>query len=151
MKRKTLEVTSKHLTKSEKSKKELIEKELNFRKDYLKNIPDWLINDIARNEWNRLVNEFESNEKSMICNLDYNNLGAYCNSFASYIELSKKVNTNFGLGTNTNPYIPLLLKYSDEMRKYANMLGLSLESRLKKATEQVEKKETDIKDEFGDI
>ena len=86
-KRKTLEETTKHLTNEEKLKRELGEKAIQFEKEQLKNPPKWLINDLAVKEWHRLVNEFEKNGNSLICNLDYNNLGAYCNSFASYTEL----------------------------------------------------------------
>lgn len=150
-KRKTLENTVKHLTKEEKLKRELGEKAIQFEKNQLKTPPDWLINDTAVNEWHRLVNEFEANSNSLICNLDYNNLGAYCNSFASYTELVKRIGTNFGAGKETHPLSKMLLNYSDEMRKYAAMLGLSIDSRLKKIPEALEKKEADLQGSFGDI
>lgn len=150
-KRKTLEETTKHLTNEEKLKRELGEKAIQFEKDQLKNPPKWLINDLAVKEWHRLVNEFEKNGNSLICNLDYNNLGAYCNSFASYTELVTRIGTNFGVGKEVHPLSKSLLNYSDEMRKYAAMLGLSIDSRLKKAPEALENKEKEIENSFGDI
>ena len=83
--------------------------------------------------------------------LDYNNLGAYCNSFASYTELVTRIGTNFGVGKEVHPLSKLLLNYSDEMRKYAAMLGLSIDSRLKKVPEALENKEKEIENSFGDI
>ena len=43
------------------------------------------------------------------------------------------------------------MKYSDEMRKYASLLGLSIDSRLKLASLKGKKKNDEINDEFGDI
>ena len=150
-KKKTLEMTAKHLTKKEILERELEEKSILFGKEQLKSPPAWLINDIAVKEWRRLVNEFETNGNSLICNLDYNNLGAYCNSFASYTKIAQKLGDNFAIGQYANPLVKLLLNYSDEMRKYASTLGLTIDSRLKKAPEALEKKEADLQGTFGEI
>lgn len=141
----------KHLTEQEKFEKEQIEKNMIFDKDQLKTPPPWLINQIAINEWERIVNEIEKNENSFLCNLDYNNLGAYCNSFAKYQELSKRTGTRFMIGKETNPFISLELKFSDEMRKYASLLGLSIESRAKAGKIKTTKEQDDLNEDFGDI
>lgn len=43
------------------------------------------------------------------------------------------------------------MKYSDEMRKYASLLGLSIDSRLKIAALKGAKKKDEISNEFGEI
>ena len=43
------------------------------------------------------------------------------------------------------------MKYSDEMRKYSSLLGLSIDSRLKLATIKSKETKQDIVDDFGDI
>lgn len=148
-KRKTLDAQKKHLTKQEIIQKQQEEKFLNTDKDQLENPPDWLLNDIAKQEWIRLLNEFKKG--SVICNLDYNNLGAYCNSIAKYQDLVKKIGNCYIVGREKNPLIELELKYSDEVRKYGNLLGLTIDSRLKSTGIQHKKEEEVIKDDFGDI
>lgn len=66
--KKPLALQKKHLTKTEKQKKELEEQhKANLDSDYLNNIPDWLVDDVARVEWKRLLKEMT--QSSMICNL----------------------------------------------------------------------------------
>lgn len=148
--KKPLALQKKHLTKAEKQKKEFEEQhKANLNGDYLTNMPDWLVDDVARTEWKRLLKEMTQN--SMICNLDYNNLGAYCNAFAKWTAVSRELGLNFKAGRQTNPLVNLELKYSDEMKKYSVLLGLSYEAKLKGMQLKVEKQESDIKTEFGDI
>lgn len=42
-------------------------------------------------------------------------------------------------------------KYAEEMRKFASLCGLTIDSRLKAATIKIDKVENEIEDEFGDI
>ena len=42
-------------------------------------------------------------------------------------------------------------KYAEEMRKFASLCGMTIDSRLKAAAMKVEKVKDEIKDEFGDI
>lgn len=148
--KKPLALQKGHLTKKQKLEKELEEQNRTvLNGDYLSNMPDWLVDDVARAEWKRLLKEMS--ESSMICNLDYNNLGAYCNAFAKWTAISKELGLNFKAGRQANPLVALELKYSDEMKKYAVMLGLSYEAKLKSMQLKAEKQEEDIKGEFGDI
>lgn len=142
---------AKHLTKSEILEKEMIEENMICNKDQLKNPPSWLINEIAKQEWIRITKEIYENKNSFICNLDFNNLGGYCNAFAKYQKLTIKVGTKFTIGRDVNPFINLELKYSEEMRKYGSLLGLSIESRAKAGKVQVTKQQEDIGNEFGDV
>lgn len=147
--RKPLEVQTKHLTKEEIKKKQLEEESVFVGNEQLEHLPNWLINDTAKNEWTRLVKEF--NKKSMISNLDYNNLGAYCNAFAKYTNLTKEVGLEFMVGMDVNPLVQLELKYSEEMKKFGNLLGLSIESRLKIGTAKGENLNVNLENQFGEI
>nr|WP_274722868.1 phage terminase small subunit P27 family [Cetobacterium somerae] len=117
--------------------------------DQLENPPEWLVNEIAVNEWIRLVEQF--NKKSMISNLDYNNLGAYCNAFARYTSIVKNLKTDVMIVEDVNPLVNLELKYSDEMKKYGALLGLTMESRLKVGSGIKTTSDEKLNKEFGDI
>ncbi|MBO3393945.1 phage terminase small subunit P27 family [Clostridium perfringens] len=157
--RKISELQNKHLTQEEKINKELEEEFATVDRDQLEKPPSWLIDNVAKKEWNRLVEQLKA--LKVIGNLDLNNLGAYCNAYSSYVNTTKKMKkeemliefTNKSGATNTveHPLIKIQLKYSDEMRKYSSLLGLSVDSRLKMASILNKKLEDDIKDDFGDI
>ncbi|MDT9337843.1 phage terminase small subunit P27 family [Clostridium perfringens] len=157
--RKIPELQNKHLTQEEKINKELEEEFATVARDQLEKPPNWLIDNIARKEWTRLVEQLKA--LKVIGNLDLNNLGAYCNAYSSYVNVTKKMKkeemlikfTNKSGATNTveHPLIKIQLKYSDEMRKYSSLLGLSIDSRLKMASILNKKLEDDIEDDFGDI
>ncbi|MGL5766901.1 MAG: P27 family phage terminase small subunit [Sarcina sp.] len=130
-------------------RKELEQEAVFVGNEQLEYTPDWLVNEIAVNEWKRLVKEF--NKKSMISNLDYNNLGAYCNAFARYSDIVKRLGTNVLSGREPSPLVMLELKYSDEMKRYGALLGLTMESRLKAGKGMVTNTEEDINQDFGDV
>lgn len=141
-------ISTKHLTKAERLKKEFAESE-RFDTDQLETPPSWLVDEVAIGEWKRLVKEF--GKKSMIGNLDYNNLGAYCNAFAKWVEITQKLGKLVMIGRQANPLVQLEIKYSDEMKKYAVLLGLTAEGKLKKLEEKQNNSENNVKSEFGDI
>lgn len=158
--KKPLEFQMKHLTQEEKAKKELEEQEIrHLNKSQLAKPPTWLRDSIAKKEWKRLNKELE--EISVICNLDFNNLGAYCNAYSFYVQASKELDkeplitefTNKAGATNfvENPLIKIQIKYSDEMKKFAALLGLTIDSRLKIASIKNQNNQNDLVDEFGDI
>lgn len=138
-----------NITEETIKKKQLAEESVFVGNEQLENPPEWLINEVAVNEWKRLVKEF--NKKSLISNLDYNNLGAYCNAFARYTDIVKKLGTKVLVGKENHPLVQLELKYSDEMKKYGSLLGLTMESRLKMGSGIVTKKEEQIENVFGEI
>lgn len=147
--RKPLEAQTKHLTQEEKKIKQLEEELVFVGNDQLENPPEWLVNEIAVNEWTRLVEQF--NKKSMISNLDYNNLGAYCNAFARYTSIVKNLKTDVMIVEDVNPLVNLELKYSDEMKRYGALLGLTMESRLKVGSGIKTTSDEKLNKEFGDI
>lgn len=147
--RKLLETMTKHLTQEEIKIKMLEEEAVFVGNEQLQHPPDWLVDEKAISEWKRLVKEF--NKKSMISNLDYNNLGAYCNAFARYTTIVKRLGTQVLPGREPSPLVMLELKYSDEMKRYGALLGLTMESRLKTGKGIVANTEEDINQDFGDV
>lgn len=157
--RKIKDLQTKHLTQEEQINKEFEEEFAKTERDQLEKPPTWLRDNLAKKEWKRLVEQLKSLE--VIGNLDINNLGAYCNAYSSYVEATKNLKkesmlihyTNKSGATNKieHPYLRIQLKYSDEMRKYSALLGLSVDSRLKMASILNKKIDSDIEDEFGDI
>lgn len=149
---------SKHLTNAEKLQKEEEEDLLVLGKEQLQYPPSWLINDVARNEFKRIVKEIDKID--VIGNLDINNLGGYCNSYALYLKSTEELKgkslmirkmTKNGPITIKNPLIEIQKNYADEMRKFASLCGMTIDSRLKVATIKTTKQQEDIIDEFGDI
>ena len=147
------------LTKEQQEEKKQQEELIKTGAERLDKPPDWLRDTVAKKEWKTLLEEFK--KLGIIGNLDYNNLGAYCNAFSSFIEITKKlkgqpfvvVHTN-KLGAKNlvqNPFIATQLKYSEEMRKFASLLGLTIDSRLKIAGVKLEKEKNKIESEFGEI
>lgn len=157
--KKPLEAQKGNLTQKQKIEMEEQEEFINIGSEQLDTLPSWLRDPVAKSEWKRLVPELR--KLKVISNLDYNNLGLYCNAFSMYIQVSKKVGktnvltkyTNKSGATNKiiNPNIAVQLKYTEEMRKYSGLLGLSIDSRLKIATGKKLKENVDLENEFGDI
>lgn len=153
-----LEMQQKHLTTEEKIQKEQEEEILTLGKEQLEVPPYWLIDNIAVDEFKRIVKE---NEKvNIIGNLDLNNLGGYCNSYSMYLKateglkgkslVTRKLTKN-GPIIIENPLIKVQKNYAEEMRKFASLCGMTIDSRLKCATIKTNKQQENITDEFGDI
>ena len=148
-----------NLTKEQqeqKNKQEEIIKSISA--EQLNKSPAWLRDNTAKKEWKRLVEQFR--ELEVISNLDYNNLGAYCNAFSSYIELTNQLKeeeftvlyiNKFGAENRIeNPILKIQIKFAEEMRKFSSLLGLTIDSRLKIATLKIEKIKKGT-EEFGEI
>lgn len=155
---KPLELSNKHLTKEEIAKKELAENLVKAKSDKLK-APSWLKDKIAKKEFNRVLDELK--ELEFINNLDTNNLACYCEAYSNYIKATKELNNstltvekvmqNGAINIVENPLINIQKKYAEEMRKFASLCGLTIDSRLKIGMAKVEKINDGIEDEFGDI
>lgn len=150
-KRKPLKHQKGNLTQAQKQQKELEEeKAKNFvGKNHLQNPPEWLVNDVAVAEWKRVVKELEMTP--LFNNLDYNNLGVYCNAVAKYQEIVKKIGSKFRVGKEINNLTTLELKYSDEIKKYGSLLGLTLDGKLKLITGEIKSEGNKVDDIFGEI
>lgn len=144
-----LEAQKGNLNKDVIERKKLIEEATFVGSEQLEIVPEWLINKVAINEWLRLTKEFS--KTSIVSNLDYNNLGAYCNAFAKWQDITEKLKVDILVGDEINPLVQVELKYSDEMKRFGNLLGLSIGSRIIKGKTIQESDEDKIKDELGGI
>lgn len=149
--RKSLNQQKGNLTVIQQQQKELEEERAKtfVGKEELKNPPNWLVNEITIEEWKRIVKELEATP--LFNNLDYNNLGVYCNSVAKYSELVKQVGMKFRIGKELNNLVSLELKYSDEIKKYASLLGLTLDGKLRLITGDIKAEANKTEQEFGEI
>lgn len=148
--RKPLSEQTGNLTTAYKEQRKFEEALATGDKSDLNTPPDWLIDKNAVNEWRKVVNEHQKN--SMLCNLDIYNLGGFCNAFALYIKATMELGKNELIDENDeNPYIKVQLKYAREMRAFAALCGLTIDSRLKFAAQKAQDINTEIEDTFGDI
>lgn len=156
--RKPIDMQKAHLSLVEKQNKKLEEECVVTGNNHLKTPPEWLINDVARKEWRRIVREL--NKINIVGNLDYANLGGYCNAYANYIKVTgilREQNYQIERETRTgtivvkNPMIDVQNTYAAEMRKFASLCGLTIDSRLKAAVTKTERTEDMITAKFGNI
>ena len=134
------------------------EESVSTGKNQLKRPPDWLIDDVAKKEWRRIVKELE--KIGLIGNLDRNNLGGYCNAFANYVKATNILKeqtyyidreTRNGVIVVKNPMVDIQRTSADEMRRFASLCGLTIDSRLKAAAVKTDKTREDITKKFGNI
>lgn len=147
-----------NITKFDKSRKKSEEECVTVGKDQLSRVPSWLIDAEAKKEWRRIVKEMDKIE--IIGNLDKNNLIGYCNAFANYKKVTEELKeapfcvekeTRNGTVTVKNPLIDIQKLYAEEMRKFASLCGLTIDSRLKAAVTKTSKKEESLNEKFGGI
>lgn len=118
--------------------------------------PKWLTDETAKKEWKRIVPQLL--EINVVGNLDLANVAGYCNAYAGYRkateELSKMplVYVDKADGkTKSNPYVEIQAKYAQEMRRFGDLCGMSVSSRLKAAATRSKKEAENIEDKFGVI
>lgn len=156
--RKPIEIQKRHNKVVEMQRREMEEQAVTTGTEQLEKPPAWLTDTTAKKEWKRLVEELKKIE--IIGNLDLNNLGAYCNAYSGYRKATKELvgapltvekMTRYGPQMVPNPLIAIQSKYSDEMRRYASLCGLTIDSRLKAGTGKVNKQEETLERKFGSI
>lgn len=156
--KKPIDMQKAHLSLVEKQNKRMEEESVTTGKNHLKKPPDWLINDTAKKEWRRIVKELDKID--IVGNLDRANLGGYCNAYANYIKATEILKdqdyyiereTRTGNIVVKNPMVDIQTTYAAEMRKFASLCGLTIDSRLKAAVTKTEKTEDMIKQKFGNI
>lgn len=156
--RKPIALKEGHLTKEQKIKDELKENLVACNSKNIK-IPSWVKDDFAKKEFKKLSALL--NDIGIISELDINNLAGYCISYSRYVQATneiqgepltvKKQLPNGAYTTIENPLIKIAKTYADEMRKFAGLVGLTLDSRMKVADSLLQKQEDKVTDEFGDI
>ena len=149
-----------HYTKQQQKDAEMAEALLaQGTSEQLDKLPKWLIDPRAKKEWKRLVKEFR--KLSILSNLDFNNLGLYCNSFIAYLDTTKELQKTGSTSSRVNkfgeetpikhPLIEIQRFYSDEIKKYSGLLGLSMDSRLKMGALKIEQMKNEVDDDFAGI
>lgn len=156
--KKPIDMQKAHLTLVEKQNRKTEEDSVTTGNNQLKTPPRWLINDVAKKEWRRIVREL--NKIQIVGNLDYANLGGYCNAYANYIQVTEILKdqtysiereTRTGTIIVKNPLVDIQTNYAAEMRRFAALCGLTIDSRLKAAVVKTEKTEDMITEKFGNI
>ena len=156
--KKPIDMQKAHLTLVEKQNRRQEEESVVTGNNQLKTPPKWLINDTAKKEWRRIVKELHKID--IVGNLDYANLGGYCNAYANYIKATEILKdqtyyidreTRTGVIVVKNPMVDIQTNYAAEMRKFAALCGLTIDSRLKAAVTKTEKTEDMIQQKFGNI
>ena len=157
--RKPLDQQIGNLTKEEKERRQMEEQAVRTGTEDIIRTPSWLVDNVAKQEYRRILKDLRNNE--IVGNLDLSNLGGYCNAYAMYRRATKdlagqdliveKVSAGGVSYEAENPLIMVQKKYAEEMRKFASMCGLTIDSRLKAASAKVDRIEDEIENEFGDI
>ena len=146
--RKPLSEQQGNLTKEQQVKRQTEQDLVKTDNKYFQKPPDWLTNDLAKAEYKRLVKAMKNMD--MLGDLDTNNLACYCNAFASYLQVTAQID-RFITDGDVNPLITVQMKYAKEMRDFARLCGLSIDSRLKFATVKLDEVSENITNEFGDV
>lgn len=157
--RKPMEQQAGNLTKEDKERKKLEEQVVKTGAEDIRRAPSWLIDKTAKDEYKRIIKDLKRIE--IVGNLDLSNLAGYCNAYAMYRKATEQLAGGNLIVEKTsaqgvpyeaeNPLIMIQKKYAEEMRKFASLCGMTIDSRLKAATMKVDKIEDEIEDEFGDI
>ena len=156
--KKPLAINKSHFTNQQIAERELAEELVKGKSDNLK-APAWLKDKVAKKEFKKLVEELS--EIDIISNLDVNNLASYCEAYSNYVQATEELNgqsltfqkcmPNGAYTTVENPLIKIQKLYAEEMRRFASLVGLTIDSRLKFASAKVKEVNEEISDEFGEI
>lgn len=153
-----LEMQKGNLTVLQQEKRKREQSYVITGKDQLAEPPIWLIDEIAIAEFNRIVKELKGID--IVGNLDLDNLGAYANAFSHYIHTTEELKnmpmlvdkaTAYGIVKVANPLIKVQTNYASEMRRFASLCGMTIDSRLKAGGIAGEEKQKNVTRKFGDI
>ena len=163
--RKPLGMQKGNLTVAQQEMMRQAEEIVTVGREDLNTPPSWLSGKTAKDEFQRIIREFEKID--VIGNLDLNNIAAYCNAYAFYRKITKQLNkipmtVEITSEENEQERIKILnplyrdlsknqRDYAEEMRKFAALCGLTIDSRLKIGTVKISKTDQEIVDGFGDI
>jgi P27 family predicted phage terminase small subunit len=150
--RKQLSEQRGHLTKAQQTKRYTEQELVRTDNSYFLVPPKWLTDETAVCEYKRLVSAMS--KMDMLGDLDANNLAGYCNAFANYLKATRQLDDlilSGEKGDYENPLIGIQIKYAKEMRDFARLCGLSIDSRLKFAAVRLDEISDTIDSEFGGI
>lgn len=157
--RKPLSSQKGHITREKIIQLQMEQEAVRTESDEIERPPAWLIDKEAKKEWRRVVPQLKEN--GVVGNLDLANIAGYCNAYTQYryytekikqirtLELERPLN-DYELKENRDA-TNMQIKYAQEVRRFADMCGMSVSSRLKAAAEKTNKTEDRIQSEFGAI
>ena len=155
-----LQTQKKHLTVVERQRREQQEASVMTSKDDLLKPPAMLVDAYAKNEWKRIIPLLI--EIDIIGSLDMANIAGYCNAFAQYRRATDKLRTEplvydymdektgFEMHKE-NPTLKVQARAAQEMRRFGDMCGMSISSRLKAAATKAKETDDQIENVFGVI
>lgn len=82
--RKILDEQQGNLTTVEKARKQAEEEMSKGSQDRIERPPTWLKNPVAKKEYKTIIKDLKKAPSFLLCDLDINNLAAYCNAYAQY-------------------------------------------------------------------
>ena len=156
--RKPMDMQKGHIKVVDMQRRRVEEQQVKTERNQLKRPQSWLINDTAKREGRKVVKKLE--QIDLIGNLDRNNLGGYCNAYANYIAATEELCgqeyclervTRTGTIIVKNPLVDVQKLYAEEMRRFAALCGLTIDSRLKAASVKTDQTQDRIKEKFGGI
>lgn len=158
--KKPIATQTKHRSVAEKIDMQMAEDLVKTKSDQIITPPPWLNSQVATDEWNRVIPQLL--EIDIVGNLDLEAIAGYCNAFSNYQKaitaleqqglLIVKEDEETGYSyVKENPLNNLALKWGTEMRRFADLCGLTVNSRIKAGQSKVDKQKEKITDEFGDI
>lgn len=158
--KKPIATQTKHRSVAEKIDMQMAEDLVKTKSDQIITPPPWLNSQVATDEWNRVIPQLL--EIDIVGNLDLEAIVGYCNAFSNYqkaitaleqqglLIVKEDEETGFSY-VKENPLNNLALKWGTEMRRFADLCGLTVNSRIKSGQSKVDKQKEKIADEFGDI
>lgn len=156
--RKMLETQKGNLTVIQQETREYEEKRAKSERKNFFTPPEWLTDKTAKKEYRRVIKLLEKME--LIGDLDITNISGYCNAFANYVNVSEQLSqqkyyvereTNNGVIVVKNPLVDIQTTYANEMRRFEQLIGMSVDSRLKLASAKTSQEKDSIRKKFGDI
>lgn len=158
--KKPLATQTKHRSVAEKIDMKMAEELMKTSTEQILKPPAWLNTKVAKDEWKRVIPQLL--ELDIVGNLDLEAIAGYCNAYANYRQAIASLEQQGLLIVNQdeesgfsyvkeNPLNNLAIKWGTEMRRFADLCGLTINSRIKSGQSKVDKQKEQIADEFGDI
>ena len=149
---KPVSISTRKISKEDKIRRAAAERMVSVGVDEITSPPEELISEEAEKEWNRVVPQLI--DIDIIGNLDRAALIGYCNSYSNYMKATRQLSKQPLIKKETgkrNQLVDVQKNYADEMRRFASLCGISMDSRIKAGMKMQEKKEESLKDRFGAI
>lgn len=154
--RKVIELSTKHLSRAERARKQYEESLVKTESDELEQVAGLLDGAVAKKEYFRILKELQKID--LIGNLDRANMVAYANAYATYMKAHKEIRKKdfepvitTKQGMKKNPLLNVASDAYAEMCRAGEKLGMSVNARLKAASAKADREEQGLKEMFGDI